>query len=98
MEMKYLNWGSNEFKRVFETLLIKLKDENMYVQKAVEQCLLSLCKMEELRAFSKKLIPQHFQLVKNFCEKQLETGNLQDIKLDWEDKKPTLPLPVKMLN
>jgi hypothetical protein len=26
MEMKYLNWGSNEFKRVFETLLVKLKD------------------------------------------------------------------------
>ena len=26
MEMKYLNWESQEFKRVFETLLIKLKD------------------------------------------------------------------------
>ena len=26
MEMKYLNWGSNEFKRIFETLLVKLKD------------------------------------------------------------------------
>ncbi len=66
MEMKHLNWGSNEFKRIFETLLNKLKDENVYVQKAIEQCLLSLCKMEELRIFCKKLIPQHFQLLKNF--------------------------------
>ena len=56
----------------------------MYVQKAAEQCLLSLCKMEELRAFSKKLVPQHFQLTKIFCEKQLEAGNLQEIKLDLE--------------
>lgn len=38
--------------------------------------------MEDLRAFSKKLVPQHFQIVKTFCEKQLEAGNLQEIKLD----------------
>ena len=54
------------------------------MQKAAEQCLLSLCKMDDVRAFSKKLVPQHFQLVKSFCEKQLQNGNLQEIKLDSE--------------
>lgn len=46
MEMKYLNWGSGEFRKIFELLLFKLKDDNQYVQKAAEQCLLSLCKID----------------------------------------------------
>jgi hypothetical protein len=45
-ETKYLNWASPEFKRLFELLLQKLKDENPYVQKAAEQCLLTLSRME----------------------------------------------------
>lgn len=70
----------------------------MYVQKAVEQCLLSLCKIDELRAFSKKLLPQHFQLLRAFCEKQHESGILPEIKLDLDDKKPVLPFPIKLFN
>jgi hypothetical protein len=54
--------------------------------------------MEDLRLFSKKLVPQHLQILKTFCEKQLEAGNLQEIKLDLEDKKPQiLQMPIKML-
>lgn len=45
MELKYLNWSSAEVKKMFEHLLGKLKDENGFVQKAAEQCLLSLSKV-----------------------------------------------------
>lgn len=67
MEMKYLDWGSNEFKRIFELLLLKLKDENGFVQKAAEQCLLSLSKVEEIRNFSKKLSIVNFNQLQAFC-------------------------------
>lgn len=46
MEMRYVDWASSEFKKIFELLLNKLKDENGFVQKAAEQCLLSLSKVE----------------------------------------------------
>lgn len=46
MEIKYLNWSSLEFRRMVEELLAKTKDESQYVQKASEQCLLSICKYE----------------------------------------------------
>ena len=93
--MKYLNWSSNEFKKTFESLLIKAKDENAYVQKATEQCLISLCKMEELRSFSKSLSTVSFKALSEFCQTQLESGNLEEIKLDIEEKKP-VNIPQKM--
>lgn len=67
MEMKYLNWGSGELRKIFELLLGKLKDENGFVQKAAEQCLLSLSKIEEIRGFSKRLPPAAMQQLKTFC-------------------------------
>ena len=67
MEMKYLNWSSAEFRKVVEELLNRTNDENQYVQKASEQCLLSICKYEELRNFSKKLPNAFYNSLKQFC-------------------------------
>jgi hypothetical protein len=80
--MRYVDWSSALFKRIFELLLTKLKDENGFVQKASEQCLLSLSKVEELRKFSKTLNPVTFNMLRGFCEQQLELGNISEIKLD----------------
>jgi hypothetical protein len=68
MEIKYLDWNSNEFKRIFELLLAKLKDANNLVLKAAEQCLLSLSKTEEIRIFSKRLSPTSLNQLKAFCQ------------------------------
>ena len=48
------------------------------MQKAAEQCLLSLTKVEELRQFSKKLTPNMFNQLKLFCEEQYECGHLHE--------------------
>ena len=82
MEMKYLNWGSGEFRKIFELMLARLKDESQYVRKASEQCLLSLCKIDEIRSFSKKLQSSSFMALREFCEAQKEMGNLQEIKIE----------------
>lgn len=82
MEMRHLNWESKMFRQTFEHLLAKLKDENGFVQKAAEQCLLSLSKVEELRHFSKKLTPALFTQLRLFCEEQYELGHLNEVKLD----------------
>jgi hypothetical protein len=55
---------------MFEMLLQKLKDESPYVQKASEQCLLTLSRMEEVQAFSKKLTPAFAGLYRIFYETQ----------------------------
>lgn len=81
-ETKYLNWASPEFKRLFELLLQKLKDDNPYVQKAAEQCLLTLSRMEELKAFLKKLSPPFYNLYRIFHESQTELVALADGKAD----------------
>jgi len=53
-----------------------LRDDSGFVQKAAEQCLLSLSKAEDLRAFSKRLTPALFLQLRSFCEQQYEMGHL----------------------
>lgn len=77
MEMKYLNWSSPEFKKIVEELLARTKDESQYVQKAAEQCLVSICKYEEVRNFSKKLPPANYNVLKDFCQAMFDQGMLQ---------------------
>lgn len=66
-DAKVINWNSLEFKKVFEALLQKLKDGNAYVQRAAEQCLLTLSKLEPVTSFSKKLTPTHAGIYRLFC-------------------------------
>ena len=87
MEMRYVDWSSTLFRRIFELLLTKIKDQNGFVQKASEQCLLSLSKVDELKNFGKRLNPVTFNMLKAFCEQQYELGNLNQIKLDLGQKK-----------
>ena len=77
-------------------LLNKLKDENGFVQKAAEQCLLSLSKMEDLRNFSKKLAPAVFTQLRLFCEEQYECGHLNEVKLDIAQSKHEPERPYEM--
>lgn len=62
-------------------MLSRGKDESQYVQKASEQCLLSICKFEEVRNFSKKLSQNIYNQLKVFCENMYEQGLLAEIKL-----------------
>ena len=66
-DAKVLNWASVEFKKVFEALLQKLKDGNPYVQRAAEQCLLTLSKLDQVTSFIKKLSPTHSGIYRLFC-------------------------------
>jgi len=58
------------------------------VQKAAEQCLISLSKLDNVRAFSKRLSPDYLSLLKNFLEQQKQNGTIQEIKIDMDDSKP----------
>ena len=60
----------------------RLKDENQFVQKAAEQCLLTLSRLEEVQSFSKKLVPSFSALYRSFCEAQRELGNLESLKVE----------------
>jgi hypothetical protein len=84
MESKFLNWASSDFKRWFELLVDRLTDESPYVQKAAEQCLISLCKLDNVRGFSKRISQDYLALLRGFLETQKMNGTIQEIKIDPE--------------
>lgn len=47
------------------------------MQKAAEQCLISLCKLDNIKAFSKRLSPDYLTLLKTFLEQQKQHGTIQ---------------------
>jgi hypothetical protein len=74
MEAKQLSMASEDFRRVFLKLLAAARKEDLAVKKAGEQCLITLCKMQPIKAFAKSLEPEQMTHLREFFYKQKEMG------------------------
>jgi len=55
LELKYLTWDSEQARRLLQAMITKAGSENIHIAKAAAQCLLSLCKNENVKETTKML-------------------------------------------
>lgn len=61
--------------------MLKVNDENNYVAKAAAQCLVSMCKIEEMKSLVKKLSLGFLLKIKDFLINASQTVNQNTLKI-----------------
>lgn len=72
LQAKHFEWTDQRSKKLVETLVNKIENENLFISKAASQCVLSICKMEGIKVLVKRMDVQIIGKLKKFLEDVLE--------------------------
>ncbi len=72
LQAKHFEWTDQRSKKLVETLVNKIENENLFISKAASQCVLSICKMEGIKVLVKRMDVQTIGKLKKFLEDVLE--------------------------